>query len=350
MIKNNITAIVIVLAAVLGLAVAIIIYLFLRIRRTEAECDLLTRGTHGKNFVEIVNDNIDQVHGLLEEVDGLSEQYAAVLRRMAGAVQHVGVVRYDAFRDLGGMMSFSVALLDDRGNGIVMSSIYGRAESRTYAKPVVERGSSYELSPEEKEAIRLGMQSKEFGALPVVARDRAHEERIANLKLFHDKELGPPERPEPEPRAPRRAERTPRERPDERQEPDEGEEREPTRSRRTAGGEGTRSRPPRRSRKEPPLRPQERTGTRAPERLWRERDRAGGRPAEERDIETGRGRPARETGEPPPEREEPKILGGEELLGDDYTEPAERPGRDSGRPRGLNTPVERLRDREPGGE
>lgn len=86
-------------------------------------------------------------------------------------------------------MSFAVALLDDRGNGLIFSSIYGRSESRTYAKSIVERGSKYELSPEEREAIRLAMQSKEKGALPVEARDVGHEEKIANLRLFHDKEM-----------------------------------------------------------------------------------------------------------------------------------------------------------------
>lgn len=196
MVQNNITAIVIALGALLLIALGIIAYLFLRTRRLELECELLLRGSEGTNFVEIVNDNIDQVHGLMEEVNALSERYAAVLRRVAGAVQHVGVVRFDAFRDLGGLLSFAVALLDDRGNGLILSSIYGRSESRTYAKPVIERSSPYELSPEEREAIRLAMQSKEMGALPVESRDRDHEERMANLRLFHDREYlqRPPER------------------------------------------------------------------------------------------------------------------------------------------------------------
>lgn len=206
MVLHNITVIVIVLAALLIVAFGVIAYLFLRTRRIELECELLIRGSEGTNFVEIVNDNIDQVHGLLEEVDALSERYASVLRRIAGAVQHVGVVRFDAFRDLGGLLSFAVALLDDRGNGLVFSSIYGRSESRTYAKPIIERSSSYELSPEEREAIRLAMQSKEMGALPVEAKDHDHEERMANLRLFHDREYvarGPEReaRLEPEDRA-----------------------------------------------------------------------------------------------------------------------------------------------------
>jgi len=187
-IQNNITAFVVVISAVLVLAVVLVAYLLWRIRRLEGECELLLRDTRGQNFVEIVNDNIAKGDKLIEEVNGLSEMYALVLRRMAGAIQHVGVVRFDAFRDLGGLLSFAVALLDDRGNGLIFSSIYGRSESRTYTKPIVERESKYDLSPEEKEAIRLAMQSKEKGALPGEARDIEHEEKIANLRLFHDKE------------------------------------------------------------------------------------------------------------------------------------------------------------------
>lgn len=203
-IENNITAIVIILGAVLLASVVLMVYLFFRLRRSESECELLMRGTEGQNFVEIVNDSLDKVHDLSQEVGELSESYAKVLRRLAGAVQHIGVVRFDAFRDLGGLLSFAVALLDDRGNGLIVSSIYGRTESRTYAKPIIEKGSKYELTPEEKEAIHLATVSREKGALPVEARGSEHEERMATLRLFHDKELAGKGRQAAEPRSQRR--------------------------------------------------------------------------------------------------------------------------------------------------
>ena len=71
------------------------------------------------------------------------------------ALRHVGVVRYDAFGDMGGRLSFSAALFDDAGNGLVISSINGRSETRTYAKPLVDLRSDHTLSPEEEDAIRL---------------------------------------------------------------------------------------------------------------------------------------------------------------------------------------------------
>ena len=69
------------------------------------------------------------------------------------ALRHVGVVRYDAFGDMGGRLSFSAAIYDDRGDGLVVSSINGRSETRTYAKALVDLRSDHNLSPEEQQAI-----------------------------------------------------------------------------------------------------------------------------------------------------------------------------------------------------
>jgi hypothetical protein len=69
------------------------------------------------------------------------------------AMRHVAVVRYDAFADMGGRLSFSAALFDAQGDGLVLSSINGRSETRTYAKALRAFESEHTLSPEEKQAI-----------------------------------------------------------------------------------------------------------------------------------------------------------------------------------------------------
>jgi hypothetical protein len=69
------------------------------------------------------------------------------------ALRHVAVVRYDAFGDMGGRLSFSAAIVDDRGDGLVLSSIHARGESRTYAKGITEGGSDATLTPEEQQAL-----------------------------------------------------------------------------------------------------------------------------------------------------------------------------------------------------
>jgi Protein of unknown function (DUF4446) len=74
-----------------------------------------------------------------------------------GSVRRVALLRYDAFEDVGGRLSFSCALLDEHGTGVVLTSINGRQETRVYAKPVTENTSTYNLSMEEAEAIRQAM-------------------------------------------------------------------------------------------------------------------------------------------------------------------------------------------------
>lgn len=77
--------------------------------------------------------------------------------QIEAGVRRVALLRYDAFDDVGGRLSFSCALLDERGNGIVFTSINGRQDTRVYAKPVTEGASLYNLSLEEEEAIRQAL-------------------------------------------------------------------------------------------------------------------------------------------------------------------------------------------------
>jgi hypothetical protein len=68
-------------------------------------------------------------------------------------LQHLAMVRYDAFGDTGGKLSWSLALLDDNGHGVILTSINSRADARTYAKEIRSFASESKLSPEEEEAL-----------------------------------------------------------------------------------------------------------------------------------------------------------------------------------------------------
>lgn len=84
---------------------------------------------------------------------GLRREVAALRAEAVGALRHLAVVRYDAFDEMGGRLSWSLALLDEAGDGVVLTSIRGRNEARTYAKSVAAWSSDQELSPEENEAV-----------------------------------------------------------------------------------------------------------------------------------------------------------------------------------------------------
>ncbi len=101
---------------------------------------------------------------LLSRIEGL-EKAARTLNgrdqrqqlQIEAGVRRVALLRYDAFEDVGGRLSFSCALLDDNGNGVVLTSINGRQDTRVYAKPIARGTSSYNLSLEEEDAIRQAM-------------------------------------------------------------------------------------------------------------------------------------------------------------------------------------------------
>ena len=96
---------------------------------------------------------VSGVDALPEDVHGLRQEVAALKAENADALRHLSVVRYDAFGDVGGHLSWSLALLDDAGHGVVLTSIHGRSEARTYAKSVSGWSCEQQLSPEESEAI-----------------------------------------------------------------------------------------------------------------------------------------------------------------------------------------------------
>ncbi len=88
------------------------------------------------------------------DVQALRAEVADLRGDLDRALRHLSVVRYDAFDDVGGRQSWSAAILDDEGSGVLLTSIQGRSEGRTYAKGVREWTSDLALSPEEESAIR----------------------------------------------------------------------------------------------------------------------------------------------------------------------------------------------------
>jgi len=90
-----------------------------------------------------------------EDVHGLRQEVAALRAEASDALRHLAVVRYDAFGDMGGHLSWSLAVLDDAGSGVVLTSIHGRSEARTYAKSIANWTCEQQLSPEEEEAISV---------------------------------------------------------------------------------------------------------------------------------------------------------------------------------------------------
>ncbi len=94
----------------------------------------------------------------------LDERLDAVELALTGAVSHHALVRYDAYNELSGQQSVSIALLDDRRSGVVLTCIHHRDQARVYAKQIREGIGELELSPEEAEAVRVALAEEPSGA------------------------------------------------------------------------------------------------------------------------------------------------------------------------------------------
>jgi hypothetical protein len=99
-----------------------------------------------------------------ETAGGLDERMRAAEHRIDGCVAYTSLVRYDAYDEMSGRQSSSVALLDSHRSGVVVSSILHRDQARVYVKPVREGASEIELSPEEQEAIETAVTGSPAGA------------------------------------------------------------------------------------------------------------------------------------------------------------------------------------------
>jgi hypothetical protein len=113
----------------------------------------------------------EQLEALRIEMDTtrtevLSKMQAALRASTgAGALRNVALVRYDAFPDMAGRLSFSLALLDSRGDGVALSSISGHSDTRVYAKGISNGKGEHELSPEEKQAVSAALHRPRTGLL-----------------------------------------------------------------------------------------------------------------------------------------------------------------------------------------
>ena len=107
----------------------------------------------GKTLLDAVATYVGEVQGLERNLEAVAKRQEELFATLGRSARNLGVTRYDAFDDMGGRLSFSAALLDDHGNGVVITSINGRTESRAYAKVIEGGDSEHNLSPEEKGAI-----------------------------------------------------------------------------------------------------------------------------------------------------------------------------------------------------
>jgi hypothetical protein len=145
-----------ILSGVIFLLIIWNIFLQLLVSKINKKQNSLFQGKKGADLEEIVLENNNKVKDLLKQTSDLYKKTQENQEHSLQSIHKVGLLRFNPFREIGGDQSFSLALLDDDNNGLIISSLYSREGVRIYAKSI-QKGQSvkYPLTEEEKQAIKI---------------------------------------------------------------------------------------------------------------------------------------------------------------------------------------------------
>jgi hypothetical protein len=141
--------------AVLALFFALLVHW--RVRRLRKAYSLLQGDAEHSSFIVAVARKTAEMERLRADVGRLRTEVAEVHSALNDSIRRVAVLHFDAFGDMGGRLSWTVALLDESGDGVVVTSLAARTETRAYAKPVVGGKAEHGLSPEEDQVVEAAL-------------------------------------------------------------------------------------------------------------------------------------------------------------------------------------------------
>ncbi|MGL5633895.1 MAG: DUF4446 family protein [Sarcina sp.] len=156
-INQNSAIITLVIAAIAVIELILIIILFAKLGGVSSRFKKMMKGSNNKSLETVIEDYFKKVEKIELDSSEVVEKFNKLNSNLQNCVQKVACVRYKAFEDVGSDLSFSIALLDEKNDGVVLTGIYGRMESTTYAKPIDKGISRYDLSEEELQALSEAM-------------------------------------------------------------------------------------------------------------------------------------------------------------------------------------------------
>jgi Na+-transporting methylmalonyl-CoA/oxaloacetate decarboxylase gamma subunit len=128
-----------------------------RLGRAVRDYRALVGDGRGGSLREVLDEHVGRVDAVARRLGEMDQVHASLEHRTLTSLQHIGLVRFNPFEDTGSDQSFAIALLDGERDGIVISSLHGRANTRVFAKPVQGGSSPHALSAEEEQAIRIAV-------------------------------------------------------------------------------------------------------------------------------------------------------------------------------------------------
>ena len=146
------------LLIILSIISVILIVLYItnkiKIKKVENRLNNLVKNIgNGNNIEEILNKHMKSIEEVIVENKDIKQYIQSLNNNLSQCIQKVGMVRYNAFKDTGSDLSFTLALLNNENNGVVLNGIYSRDGSNIYAKSIIKGESKYKITPEEQEAI-----------------------------------------------------------------------------------------------------------------------------------------------------------------------------------------------------
>ncbi|HHW67710.1 MAG: hypothetical protein PWP07_240 [Epulopiscium sp.] len=133
----------------------IVIILSVRLSKLNKKYNYFMGGKKERPIEDLLLDYIEKVMQVEKDNERIVEECNQIKRNLKSCIQKAGIVRYNAFGDMGGDLCYAIALLDDYDDGIVLNGIHSREGSYTYAKPIENGKSSYVLSAEEAQALQI---------------------------------------------------------------------------------------------------------------------------------------------------------------------------------------------------
>ena len=148
------------LAAVVLILIILVIANMVQMSKLKKSYKAFMTGKSGKNLEETLIKRLDQIDNLIESNTVNEKNIRLLFRNMKMAYQKMGLVKYDAFHEMGGKLSFSLAMLDGKNNGYIINAMHTREGCYTYIKEIVDGNSIIVLSGEEKEALKMAMEAE----------------------------------------------------------------------------------------------------------------------------------------------------------------------------------------------
>lgn len=155
MLKENPAAVPAVLLLLAALFAALLAGTRRRLAALQAKYDFFMQGAGDKTNIEtLLTDTLAQLRQTQTELAALRQSHDRLQEKVRGCLQVARLERYDAFEAMGGEMSYSLLLADGRQNGVILTSIYGREDSRCYAKSLTAGKPSHPLAEEEARLLQ----------------------------------------------------------------------------------------------------------------------------------------------------------------------------------------------------